>query len=68
MTNQLATGCHFIVDGEAKQNADGCVGRCQEGLCPSPKVTVWNIQSLCEHCAFGISGSCVKWKGSGMEG
>lgn len=21
--------------------------------------TMWNIQSLCEHCAFSISGSCV---------
>lgn len=21
--------------------------------------TMWDIQSLCEHCAFGISGSCV---------
>ncbi|KAK1118656.1 hypothetical protein K0M31_014960 [Melipona bicolor] len=26
----------------------------------APKVTVWNIQSLCEHCAFAVSGSCVK--------
>lgn len=26
----------------------------------APKVTVWNIQSLCEHCAFAVSGSCVR--------
>lgn len=38
--------------------------------------TMWDIQSLCEHCAFSISGSCVtgtmknveKWWGEGEDG